>query len=207
MMSDYAFFSKDSSCVGETFQSLWGHMDICPLLNQFHVTSITYLELSSFTRLKAWGDVEKFCSDLTYLLVSTEVRTARDRIYGLSTIWVNPYQARVPNMEEVVTQLTALVPTGDDWPHTLVQLNWNTCHAPLPREGHLSTLVEGTSSATCGRVSQLEIHQLLSSNSQVVYPARLNGCEVPLIASLPKLLAKGTNLLGDEPVYLKVDIP
>ena len=33
------------------------------------------------------------------------------------------------------------------------------------------------------------------------------GDEVPIIASLPKLLAKGTNLLGGEPIYLKVDIP
>ena len=67
--------------------------------------------------------------------------------------------------------------------------------------------MEGTSSATCRRVSQLEAQQLLSSSSQVIYPARLNGCEVPIIASLPKLLAKGTNLLGSKPVYLKVDIP
>ena len=42
---------------------------------------------------------------------------------------------------------------------------------------------------------------------QVIYPARLNGCEVPVIASLPKLLARGTNVLGGEPVYQKVDIP
>ena len=28
-----------------------------------------------------------------------------------------------------------------------------------------------------------------------------------MIASLPKSLAKGTNLLGGEPIYLKVDIP
>ena len=42
------------------------------MLNQFHVTSITYLELSSLTSLKAWGDAEKFCSDITYLLVLTK---------------------------------------------------------------------------------------------------------------------------------------
>ena len=150
--------------------------------------------------------MEKFCSDVAYLLVSTKVGTARDRIYGLSMIWVNPYQARVPNVEEAVKQLTALVPTGTDWPYALVQLKGGTCHAPLPREGHLSGLVEGTSSATCRRVSQLGIHQLLSLNSQVIYPAWLNGCEVPIIASLPKLLAKGTTLLGGKPIYLKVDI-
>ena len=79
---------------------------------------------------------------------------------------------------------------------------------PLPREGHLSALVEeSTSSATCRGVSQLEIHQLLSLSSQVIYPVGLNGCEVPMIASPPKSLARGTNLLGGKPIYLKVDIP
>ena len=42
---------------------------------------------------------------------------------------------------------------------------------------------------------------------QVVYPAGLNGCEAPMIASPPKSLARGTNLLGGEPIYLKVGIP
>ena len=110
-------------------------------------------------------------------------------------------------MEEAVKQLTALVSTGPDWSLALLQLNGDACHMPLPREGHLSVLVEGgTSSATCGRVSQLEVHQLLSSGSQVIYPVWLNGCEVPVIASPPESLAKGANLLGGKPIYLKVDI-
>ena len=123
-------------------------------------------------------------------------------------IWVNPYQARLPTVEEVVKQLTALVSAGPNWPYALVQLNGDTHNVPLPREGHLSALVEGgTSSATCKRVSQLEVHQLLSSSSQVVYPVGLDGCEVPVIASPSKSLVKGTNLFGGKPIYLKVDIP
>ena len=35
----------------------------------------------------------------------------------------------------------------------------------------------------------------------------LNGCEAPMIALLPKSLARGTTLLGGEPIYLKVSIP
>ena len=65
----------------------------------------------------------------------------------------------------------------------------------------------GTRSITCRRVSQLEVHQLLSLGSQVVYPGGLNGCEVPVIASLLESLAKGVNLLGGKPIYPKVDIP
>ena len=207
-MSDNEFFSKNPSWWGEAFQSLWGHLDICLLLNQFHVASITHLELSSPTSLKAWGDAEKFCSDVAFLLVLTKEGAVRDRVYGLSTLWVNPYQARVPTMQEVVKQLTALVSTGPDWPYILVQFNGDACHTPLPREGHLSTLVEGgTSRATCRRVSKLEVCQLLSSSSQVIYLVGLNGCEIPVKASLPKSWAKGANLLRGEPIYLKVDIP
>ena len=130
-----------------------------------------------------------------------------DRVYSLSMVWVNPYQAQVSTMEEAVKQLTAQVSPGPDFPYTLVHLNGDACYVPLPREGHLSILVEGgTSSATSRRLSQLEVCQLPSLGSQVIYPAGLNGCEVPVIASPPKLMAKGANLLGGEPIYLKVNI-
>ena len=170
--------------------------------------SITYLELSSLTSLKALGDTERFHSNIAFLLVSTEEGVAADRVYGLSTIWVNPYQARVSTVEEVVKQLTALVSSGPDWPYTLVQLNRDIHHVPLPREGHLNILPEGgTSSAACRRVSQIEVCQLLSSGLQVIYLVELNGCEAPMIAFPPESLARGTNLLGGKPIYLKVDIP
>ena len=86
------------------------------------------------------GDVEKFHSDITFLLVSTKEGATGDRVYGLSMIWVNSYQARVSIVEEAVKQLTALVSIGPDWPYALVQLNGDTHYAPLPREGHLSIL-------------------------------------------------------------------
>ena len=130
-----------------------------------------------------------------------------DRIYGLSMMWVNPHQARVSSMEEVVKQLVPLIPTRPNWPYALVQFNADACHAPLPKQGHLSILMEeGTSSATCGWISQLDVHQLLSSGSQVVYPLGLNGCEIPVIMSLPKSLAKGMTMLQGKPIYLSVDI-
>ena len=130
-----------------------------------------------------------------------------DRVYGFSTIWVNPYQARVCTIEEVVRQQFTLVPSGPNWPYALVKLNGDTCHAPLPREGYLSIQPEGgTSSATCGMVSQLEVCWLLSSGLQVIYPVGLNGCETPVIVSPSKSLARGTKLLGGKPIYLKVGI-
>ena len=60
-------------------------------------------------------------------------------------------------MEEAVKELTAWVSSGPDWPYALVWLNEDTCHAPLPKEGHLGILPEGgTNSTTCRRISQLE---------------------------------------------------
>ena len=80
-MSDYAFFSKDPSQWGEAFQSLWGHHDICPILERFHVASITQSELSFLTSLKVWGDPEKFRSDVTFLLILTKECTAGDSVW------------------------------------------------------------------------------------------------------------------------------
>ena len=77
----------------------------------------------------------------------------------------------------------------------------------LPKEGQLSIQVAGaTGSTSYRRVSQLQVCQLLRSGSQVIYTAGLNGCEVLLITSPQEPMAKGINLLGSKPIYLKVDI-
>ena len=206
-MSKFKFFSKDPSQLEGAFTSIWGHLDICPLLNQFHLASISHSELFSLTNLRAWGDTEKFCSNLAYLLVSTGDEVASGGVYGLAAVWVNLYQARVSTVEEVVWQLTALTSGGPNWPYALVQFNGDTHHEPFPKEGHLCALTEGgTSSAACRQISQLEVHPLLCSHSQVIYPIGLNGCEAPTIVSLPKSLTGGANLLAGEPIYLKVGI-
>ena len=130
-----------------------------------------------------------------------------DRVYGLSTMWVDPSQARVSTVEEAVRQLTTLVSSEPNWPYALVQLNEDTCHVPLPREGHLGILTEGdTSSAAYSQIGQLEVHQLLSSGPQVIYPMGLNRHEAPMVLLPPKSLAKGTTLIGGKPTYLKVSI-
>ena len=153
MMTDYSFFLQGSDRWGKNLALLWGCLNICPSL-QFHILSITQLELSSLTGLKAWGHKEKFYNDITFLLVSAKEEATGDRKYGLSTIWVNPCQARVHSMEEAVNELTAWVYSGPNWPYTLVQLNEDTCHVPLPKEGHLGILLEGdTNSTACRRIS------------------------------------------------------
>ena len=96
MMTDYAFFLQGSDRLGKDLTLLWGHLNICPSLQQFHISSITQLELSSLTSLKAWGDKEKFHNDITFLLVSAKEEATGDRKYGLSTIWVNPCPGQGP---------------------------------------------------------------------------------------------------------------
>ena len=80
-MSDYTFFSKDPGHWGESYQSLWGHHNICLLLEQFHITHVTQSELASLTCLKAWGDPEKFCSNVTFLLVLPKEGAVEERVY------------------------------------------------------------------------------------------------------------------------------
>ena len=187
---------------------MWGDINICPQLWQFHISSLTPVELFSLTGLKAWGGKQKVCHNITFLLVQAEEEATGDRKYGLSTVWINPCQARVPSMEEVFEKLTAWVSSGPDWPYTLVWLHEGTHHVPLSKEGHLGILPKGGSEVTpCGWISQLEVCQLLVSDLQVAYLIGLNRCEEPIITSLPESLANDISLTRGESIYLENDIP
>ena len=58
----------------------------------------------------------------------------------------------------------------------------------------------------CGRISQLEVHQLLISSLQVACPVGLNGHEEPIITSLPNSLANSISLTRGKSIYLEIDI-
>ena len=208
MMTNYAFFSQGSDRWGNDLTLLWGCLNICPSLQQFHISSVTQSELFPLTGLKAWGSKENFCQNIASLLVSAEEEATGDRKYGLSTICVNPCQVQFCSMEEVVRELTAWVSSGPNWPYALVQLNEDTHHVPLPKEGHPGILPQGgTDMTACRRISQLEVCQLLTSGLQVAYLVGLNGWEDPIITSLPESLANGISLTGGGSIYLEVDIP
>ena len=115
-MSNYAFFSKDPGCWGKSYQSLWGCHDICPLLEQFCIAHVTQLELASLTHLKVWHDPQKFCSYVTFLLVLPKEGVVGERVYGLTRVWVHPYQARVSMIGDAAKQLAQLASTGPDRP-------------------------------------------------------------------------------------------
>ena len=46
------------------------------------------------------GGKQKSCNDIAFFLISAAEEATGNRNYGLSTMWVNPHQARVPSMEK-----------------------------------------------------------------------------------------------------------
>ena len=186
---------------------MWGDINIFPLLHWFQMPSLFQVELSSLNVLKAWRERQKSFHDIAFLLVLVGEEATGDRKYGLLTAWVNPSQARVPSMEEVVGKLTAWISSGPNCPYTLEQLHEGTCHVPPPKEGHLGILPQrGTEVTPCSQTSQLEVHQLLIASTQVAHPIGLNGCKEPIITSLPEPLANGISLTTGKPIYLEIDI-
>ena len=164
MMCDYAFFPKDPSKWDEAYPSFWKCHDICPILEQFHIAQVTQPELSALTHSLAWGDPERFHSDVAFLLILPKEGIAGERVYGLAMVWVHSYQARVSTIDNAVRKLTLLASARPNWPYMFVQFNGDTHHVPLPKEGHLSAMGEGTpSNIPCRRICQLEVCQLLHS--------------------------------------------
>ena len=107
--------------------------------------------LSSITHLQVWSDIERFHSDVAFLLILPKVGVAGERVYGLAVVWVHSCQARVPTRDDVVRKLTLLHLFQCQIGNTFVHFNGDTHHIPLPREGHLSAMTDGMpSTILCG---------------------------------------------------------
>ena len=66
---------------------------------------------------------------------------------------VHPYQACIPTLDEVARKLTLLTTSHENWAYTFVRFNEDAQHVPLPKEGHLSAMIEGMPSRKCMWVS------------------------------------------------------
>ena len=120
---------------------------------------------------------------------------------------VHPYKARLSTIDGAAKQLTHLASTGSNWSYTLGAAQWRCPSCASPYRGHLTVImVEITSNIPYGEIHQLEVCQLLGSGSQVVYPEGLNGCQVPVITTLPEMLSNGMTMLKGESTFLQVDL-
>ena len=206
-MAEYAFFTQKADRWRKDMAPLWGNLNICHQICWLELPCHTQAELSSLNSLKVWGDIQKPCHDITFLLVQVEDAMG-DRHYGISIVWAKPGQVRDASMEEAVKKLTACTSSGTDWLYALVHLHEGTHHVPLPREGHLGIIPQrGVEVIPCGQISQLEVCQPLAASPQVIYPIGLNGQDEPILTSLPEPLASGINLTAGEPMFLGLDIP
>ena len=130
------------------------------------------------------------------------------RQYSIPLVWVHPNQVRAATTEEVVENLTAYTSSGVDWPYALAQLWEDPHHAPLPKNNHLGILLQRKAQETfCGQISQLEVHQLLATSPQVVYPIGLNGHDEPIITTLLDPLGSSISHITSKHIYLEIDIP
>ena len=203
-MCDYTFFSKDPSWWNEAYQSLWGCHDICPILEQFHVVQVTQIRALFSHLLTGMGWPQKISQQCC---LSTDI--AQRGYHRTEGVWacygVGPPLSSQSFHHRQHGKTTH--PAGPNWPYAFVQFNGDTHHMPLPKEGHLGTMAEGMpSNIPCGRICQLEAHQLLHLEAWVVYPKGLNGCLVLVVATLPELLSHSVTMPDDEPTFLQVDI-
>ena len=206
-MTEYAFFMEKADRWVKDMASLWGNLNICPQLHWLKLPCHTLVELSSVSSLKVWGDIQKPCHDIAYLLVGVE-NARKERHYGISIVWVNPNQVRAATMEEAVKELTTCPSSGADWPYTLAWLYEGPHHAPLPKDGHLGILPQrGVEETPCGWISQLEVCQLLAAGPQIIYPVGLNGHDDPIITTLIELLASSVSLTANKYIHFGIDIP
>ena len=163
--------------------------------------------LSAISQAEAWGDPKRPRFGMAYLLLAPAQEVEDKRRFGLVAVWVHQCQAHLPLVEEAVRKLTLLINTREDWPYAFVHLWKDSQYIPLSSYGHISIMIGGTPRrSACGCLSQLEVHQLLQSDTQVVYPEGLNGCLVPVVTSLLGSLAHSANALNDEAALLQVDL-
>ena len=136
---------------------------------------------------------------MAYLLVQVE-DVMQGRQYGISLVWVNSHQVRASRRGS--RQFNCL------------HLQWGqltlcpSTAAPLPTNKQLGVLPQGKAQDTfSGQISQLEVHQLLATSPQVIYPIGLNGQDEPVITTLPDPLGSGISLITSKHNYLEIDIP
>ena len=78
---------------------------------------------------------------------------------------------------------------------------------PLPKDGHVCVLPQGEVESPSGQISQLKVHQLLSTGPSVVFPMELNEGNQSVTIDLLESLHMGSSIITYEYPYIEVNIP
>ena len=205
-MSKFEFFMEREDRWGNSMKTLWGSLIICPMVTCIRLPLHTVEELDSISHLKVWGNAQMPCPNMAYLLVQVN-DTPDARTYGLALVWVHPLQVRAAAMVDALDTLATFTYKGPDWPYTLIRLYEGANHMPLPANKHLSVLTPEKMESLSGWVSQLEIHQLLSTGSLVMVPMELSGGEQAVTVNLPEPLCTSSSVTSNEHPFVEVNIP
>ena len=153
------------------------------------------------------GGIQEPCNHMAYLLVCTGDALGAEN-YGMALVWISPHQVWASTMEEAVGTLSACISIGPNWPYVLTQLYKGSNHTPLPKGKNLGVLPQGkVEESPCGWISQLEVHQLLSTRPQVVYLVGLNSGDQPVTITLPDQLHSSACIITTEHPHMRINIP
>ena len=172
-------------------ETTWGSHNICPLLTQFQIMEITWLGSICHFPGRGMGRLQEaqIWHDLSLPSASSGGR-------GGEEIWASGCMGPSMSIPSPLSGRgrekagpTHLHKRGLALHLCMVMLRILSM-SPSPTMGTLASCIDGTPSrGTCGCLGQLEVHQLLQLETQMVYPEGLNGCLVPVVTMVPGSLA------------------
>ena len=204
-MAEFKFFKGRADRWGDSMRALWGSLEICPPRDHIDLPHHMAGELLSIGHLKVWGDAQKPHLSMAYFLVPAD-NTSEAGNYGLAIVWIDSCQARMVSMGEALEALSSHTPKGSHWPYALIQSYKGANHMPLPKDGHICVPPKGEVGSPSGQISQLKIHQLLSTRPSVVFPMDLNQGNQLVTIDLLESLHMGSSVITDEYPYIEVNI-
>ena len=136
----------------------------------------TQAQLVTFSQAGAWGEAEKPCWDMAFMLIVPSTDTGCELVFSLTAMWTHPHQACLYTLGEAACKLLLLADDGPDWPYTFVWMNNTMFHVPLSSEGCISTMTDSVPSTNaCSQLHQLQIQKLLQHGGWAVCPEGPNG--------------------------------